>query len=95
MCAIRAMLPEIIVWDWIAIPRRAKKQLLFRENSSEKMSKLVDSQARVANNSAHCESVDWIMPRNGEDSVTIGHDNVPALAENRNPARSSVRTASR
>jgi hypothetical protein len=48
----------------------------------EEISKPIDSQARVANNSAHCESVDWIMPRNGEDSLAIGHDNGLALAEN-------------
>ena len=49
-------------------------------SQSEKFFELFDGQPSVASNAAHGESVDRIVPRNSQDTNTIGHDDMFALS---------------
>jgi len=47
---------------------------------SEEFPEAIGCQPSVSGDSAHGERVDWIVPRNRNDSGVIGHDDVLALA---------------
>jgi hypothetical protein len=48
--------------------------------ASEQLTECLDSQAGVVNYAAHRQGVDWIMPRNSDDtSFSIGHHNMLSL----------------
>ena len=52
---------------------------------SEQLAKLVDTKAGVAHNAAHRECVDWIVPWDGKDTRTVGHDDVRTLTNDAEP----------
>jgi len=52
----------------------------MRAGTLQQFTKLLDGQAGIAGNTAHSESVDGIVPRNGHDSRAIAHDDVFPLA---------------
>jgi len=47
---------------------------------SEEISKLLDCQTRVANDSKHREGIDWIVPWKRDGSPAIRHYDMSALA---------------
>jgi hypothetical protein len=48
----------------------------------QQLPKLFQAHSGVPNNSGHREGIDWIVAGNRQDSRSIRHDNVRALAEN-------------
>lgn len=40
-----------------------------------------DSKTRVANDTAHCVLVDWVVPRNRENTNPVTHHNVLTLID--------------
>lgn len=46
---------------------------------SQKFAERIGGETCVAHDSAHRERIDWIMPRNGEDSRSVRHHNVLTL----------------
>lgn len=48
----------------------------------QQLSKLVDAQTCVPNDATHREGIDGIAARDGDDSNTVRHDDVLALADN-------------
>lgn len=59
--------------------------LVFRESSRteltklQKLAKLLDGQARIANDPAERESVDGVMARNNKNAAAVRHDNMLTL----------------
>jgi hypothetical protein len=51
----------------------------------QKLAELLDSEPRITNETTHRECIDWIVTRNGEDPLPIGHHDVLALARNPEP----------
>jgi hypothetical protein len=47
----------------------------------EQLLKLFNAQAGIAHDAAHRQSINWIVPRDGENACAIGHDDVLALTD--------------
>src|SRR5665647_430883 len=56
------------------------KNLYFVSERLQKSAELLDSQSRVARDTAHCEGIHGIVTRDHEDARAIGHDDVLVLA---------------
>jgi hypothetical protein len=49
---------------------------------SEELSKFLDGQSRVADNSSHGKRIDGILAWNCQDAPSVGHDHMYTLAQN-------------
>jgi len=49
----------------------------------QQFTKFLDGQAGIAGDTPHSECIDRIMPRDGNDALAIGHDDVLSLTRNR------------
>lgn len=49
----------------------------------EQLPELLDCEPRVADDTRHRDGVDRIMARDGQDAMTVTHDDVPSLAHDR------------
>src|SRR5207344_65224 len=48
----------------------------------EQLAELLDSEPGITNKTTHRECVDWIVTRNGENPLPVGHHDMFALARN-------------
>jgi hypothetical protein len=62
---------------------------------SEEFFELFHAKAGVASNTAHRESIYWIVARNRHNTNSIRHDDVFTLAQNAEAGLSRALTASR
>jgi hypothetical protein len=51
----------------------------FGVGGLQELAKLLDGEAGISGDPAHSESVDGIVTRDGQDALTVGHDDVLAL----------------
>ena len=73
--------PSTHVLGYICAALRASSQL-FLSKRSQQLSKLLNCQAGIAQNSAHYEGVDRILAWNRQDSLTVRHHDMLALTQN-------------
>ena len=59
----------------------------------EQRAKLISGETGIADEATHRVGVHRIVPRNGQDAGTVGHDDVLSLAEHPKPSLWRARTA--
>lgn len=59
----------------------AARSALRDQRYLKQLAELFNRKTGIANDSAQCKGIDWVVPRNGEDTRAVRHDGMLALTD--------------